>query len=266
MSRFLRLLWVVFQVLVITVFSDFQNDRRLLEDYNKFQHIPSVRTTSKKLQMHFLAQTDASRLKRQLRGRYDIIYIIDSSSSISRAEFRKGIKAIQMLIDKGARDSLHAAITVANQAHPVFTFSSVEKANQKLEKLQRTGGKTNMQEALEKSLRMFQNPSSGARAGSFRRVLVVTDGQSNVKRNKTLLNAMDLKLNGAEIFVIGVGEYLDGIHELVHLASSLDAHLYRAGDMQGLVEVVKLITPVSYRRSWESEVRRIRQAVMLGRQ
>lgn len=34
MSRFLRLLWVVFQVLVITVFSDFQNDRRLLEDYN----------------------------------------------------------------------------------------------------------------------------------------------------------------------------------------------------------------------------------------
>ena len=216
--------------------------------------------------MHFLAQTDASRLKRQLRGHYDIIYIIDSSSSISRAEFRKGIKAIQMLIDKGARDSLHAAITVANQAHPVFTFSSVEKANEKLEKLQRTGGKTNMQEALEKSLRMFQNPSSGARAGSFRRVLVVTDGQSNVKRNKTLLNAMDLKLNGAEIFVIGVGEYLDGIHELVLLASSLDAHLYRAGDMQGLVEVVKLITPVSYRRSWESEVRRIRQAVMLGRQ
>ena len=52
-----------------------------------------------------------------------------------------------------------------------------------------------MQEALEKSLQMFQNPNSGARAESFRRVLVVTDGQSNVKRNKTLLNTMDLKLN-----------------------------------------------------------------------
>ena len=99
-----------------------------------------------------------------------------------------------MLIDESARDSLHAAITVANQAHPVFTFTSFEKANGKLEKLQRTGGKTNMQEALEKSLQMFQNPNSGARAESFRRVLVVTGGQSNVKRNKTLLNTMDLKL------------------------------------------------------------------------
>ena len=100
-----------------------------------------------------------------------------------------------MLIDESARDSLHAAITVANQAHPVFTFTSFEKANGKLEKLQRTGGKTNMQEALEKSLQMFQNPNSGARAESFRRVLVVTGGQSNVKRNKTLLNTMDLKLD-----------------------------------------------------------------------
>ena len=99
-----------------------------------------------------------------------------------------------MLIDESARDSLHAAIKVANQAHPVFTFTSFEKANGKLEKLQRTGGKTNMQEALEKSLQMFQNPNSGARAGSFRRVLVMTGGQSNVKRNKTLLNTMDLKL------------------------------------------------------------------------
>ena len=84
-----------------------------------------------------------------------------------------------MLIDESARDSLHAAITVANQAHPVFTFTSFEKAKGKLEKLQRTGGKTNMQEALEKSLQMFQNPNSGARAESFRRVLVVTGGQSN---------------------------------------------------------------------------------------
>ena len=215
--------------------------------------------------MHFLAQTDASRLKRQLRGHYDIIYIIDSSSSISRAEFRKGIKAIQMLIDRGAPDTLHAAITVANHAHAVLAFTSGDKANEKLEKLQRIGGKTNMQEALEKSLRMFQDPGSGTRVGSYRRVLIVTDGQSNIKRHKTLWNAMDLKLNGAEIFVVGIGEYLDGINELAHLASSLDAHLYRAGDMQGLVEVVKLITPVSYRRNWAAEVMRLRQAVILGR-
>ncbi len=215
--------------------------------------------------MHFLAQTDSSRLKRQLRGDYDIIYIIDSSSSISRAEFQKGIKAIQMLIDRGAPETLHGAITVATHAHTAFTFTFGEKANNELEKLQRTGGKTNMQEALEKSLQMFKNPRTGARAGSFRRVLIVTDGQSNIKRDKTLWKAMDLKLNGAEIFVIGIGEYVEGIDELAHLATTLDAHLYRAGDMQGLVEIVKLITPVSYRRNWAAEVLRLRQAFILGR-
>lgn len=215
--------------------------------------------------MHFLAQTDSSRLKRQLRGDYDLIYVIDSSSSINRAEFRKGIKAIQMLIHKGAPETLHAAITVATHAHPAFTFTSGEKANEELEKLQRTGGKTNMQEALEKSLQMFKNPGSGARQGSFRRVLIVTDGQSNIKRDRTLWKAMDLKLNGAEIFVIGIGEYLEGIDELAHLASTLDAHLYRAGDMQGFVEIVKLITPVSYRRTWAAEILRLRRTFVLGR-
>ena len=231
----------------------------------EFQHVPPVMITSNRLKMHFLTQTDSSRLKRQLRGYYDIIYIIDSSSSISHAEFRKGIKAIQMLIDKGAPETLHAAITVATHAQPAFTFTSGEKAIEKLEELQRTGGKTNMQEALERSLQMFQNLGTGARVGSYRRVLIVTDGQSNIKRERTLWKAMDLKLNGAEIFVIGIGEYVDGIDELAQLATTLDAHLYRAGDMQGLVEIVKLITPVSYRRDWAAEIMRLRQAFILGR-
>ncbi|KAL9984408.1 hypothetical protein ACROYT_G006696 [Oculina patagonica] len=194
MHFFLHVLLVGLQVLTLEVSCDYANDKRLLEEYNKFQRIPSAKTTSNKLQMHFLTQTDSSRLKRQLRGDYDIIYIIDSSSSISRAEFQ-----------------------------------------------------------------------TGARAGSFRRVLIVTDGQSNIKRDRTLWKAMDLKLNGAEIFVIGIGEYVEGIDELAHLATTLDAHLYRAGDMQGLVEIVKLITPVSYRRNWAAEVLRLRQAFILGR-
>lgn len=170
-----------------------------------------------------------------------------------------------MLIDRGAPETLHAAITVATHARAAFNFTSGEIANEELEKLQRTGGKTNMQEALEKSLQMFKNPGTGARLGSFRRVLIVTDGQSNIKRDRTLWNAMDLKLNGAEIFVIGIGEYIEGIDELARLATTLDAHLYRAGDMQGFVEIVKLITPVSYRRDWAAEVMRLRKSFILGK-
>ena len=171
-----------------------------------------------------------------------------------------------MLIDRGVPETKHAAMTVASEAKLIFSFTSAENAAQELTKLQKTGGKTNMQEALEKSLNVFRNPSFGSRVGSFKRVLVVTDGQSNIKRNQTLRNAMELKLYGAEIFVVGVGDYLDGIDELAHMASSLDAHLYRAGDMQGFFEIVKLITPVSYRRDWAAEMRRLRKAFIVGRQ
>ena len=232
----------------------------------ELQQVPPASVSSNKFQKHFRSTSDSSRLKRELEGHYDIIYVIDSSSSITRAEFRKGIEAIQMLIDRGVPETKHAAMTVASEAKLIFSFTSAENAAQELTKLQKTGGKTNMQEALEKSLNVFRNPWFGSRVGSFKRVLVVTDGQSNIKRNQTLRNAMELKLYGAEIFVVGVGDYLDGIDELAHMASSLDVHLYRAGDMQGFIEIVKLITPVSYRRDWAAEMRRLRKAFIVGRQ
>ena len=170
-----------------------------------------------------------------------------------------------MLIDRGAPETRHAVITVASQAQLAFNFTSGEQANKNLEKLERTGGKTNMQEALAKSLNIFQNPWFGSRVGSFKRVMVVTDGQSNIKRNKTISRATELKLNGAEIFVVGIGEYLDGIDELARMASSPNAHLFRAGDMQGFVEIVKLITPVSYTRDWAAELKRMRETFIVGR-
>ena len=225
----------------------------------ELQNIPPADKTSGKLQKNFVS-TDVGRLKRQLRGYYDIIYVIDSSSSISRFEFRKGIQAIQILVDRAAPESLHAVIAVASRAHVIFSFTSGAVAKRNLETLQRMGGKSNMQEALHQCDQLFRSPSAGARTGSYRRVLIVTDGQSNVQRDKTLWKAMELKLRGAELFVVGVGEYVEGIDELVLIASSLDAHLYRAGDMQGLVEIVKLIPPVNYRRDWAAEMIRLRES------
>lgn len=81
----------------------------------------------------------------------------------------------------------------------------------------------------------------GLRIVSYKRVLIVTDGQSNVEQHKTLYNSFRLKNLGIEVFVVAVGKYMRGIAEIVGLASSTDAHLFRVKDLTDFSEIVKMI-------------------------
>ena len=100
---------------------------------------------------------------------------------------------------------------------------------------------------------MFVEEQYGVRQGSFRRILLVTDGQSNINRAETIPSSEQLKLvMGVEVFVIAVGEYLEGIKEMVQMASSTDAHMYRVLNMRGLDDVIKLIPDVGQKK-WIEE-------------
>ena len=85
------------------------------------------------------------------------------------------------------------------------------------------------------------NERSGMLPLAFKRILIVTDGQSSVEKEKTLFVALKLKMMAIEIFVVAVGDYIKGIHELVGLASSSDAHIYRVKSIKDFVRIVKLI-------------------------
>ena len=50
-------------------------------------------------------------------------------------------------------------------------------------------------------------------------VFLVTDGKSNVQSHFTVPNANALKKSGVEIYVVAVGSYVDGIDEMVKVAS-----------------------------------------------
>lgn len=76
---------------------------------------------------------------------------------------------------------------------------------------------------------------------SFKRIFLLTDGQSNVKKRETLYKAFQLKMMGVEIFVMAVGNYIRGINELVSIASSSDTHLFRVESMADFDKVVKMI-------------------------
>lgn len=214
--------------------------------HSGFQKIPPAIETAKKLYKNFFGGETRRIHKRQILGNFfDVILVIDSSSSVSNGEFVKGLSALHNLVDKSRNDTNYAAITYATRAKIEFDFTSSVNAAGKFRALKRSGGKTNTQAALKLCQRMFFEDQYGARQGSFRRILLVTDGQSNINRAETIPSADKLKIQmGIEVFVIAVGEYLEGIKELVQMASSTDAHMYRVLNMKGLAEVIKLVPDV----------------------
>lgn len=217
---------------------------------SEFQKIPPALETAKKLYRNFLGGETRRLHKRQILGNYfDVILVLDSSSSVSRGEFAKGLSALEDLVKKSRNDTSYAAVTYSTSAKIQFNFTSsaeIETAG-RLRAIKRSSGKTNTQAALKRCQQMYVGDQYGARQGSFRRILVVSDGQSNINRDETVPSAFQLKLLGIEVFVIAVGEYLEGIQELVQMASSSDAHMYRVMNMRGLVQIIKLIPAVGQR-------------------
>ena len=222
--------------------------------FSGFQKILTNEETARKLNQNFLGHQTRRLFKRQinLEDHSDVIIVLDSSSSVSKGEFARALLALQDLVRKSRNDTNYAAITYATRATIQFNFTSSFQTAGKLRALERSGGKTNTQDALKRCQKMFVGDQYGARQGSFRRILVLTDGQSNINRDQTVTRAFQLKLLGIEVFVIAVGEYLEGIQEMVQMASSTDDHMFRVLNMKNLVEVVKLI-PNRGQKSWLDE-------------
>ena len=88
---------------------------------------------------------------------------------------------------------------------------------------------------------------SGVRAGSRKRVLLVTDGPNERKLNdierlqRIIWTAMQLQTEGPEVFVVAVGHRISRIEELILIASSTDSHFYRVSDMLALKQIVDSI-------------------------
>lgn len=222
--------------------------------FTGFQKILSNEETARKLNQNFLGHQTRRLYKRQvnLEDHLDVIIVLDSSSSVSKGEFARALIALQDLVKKLRNDTNYAAITYATRATTQFNFTNSFQTAKKLLALERSGGKTNTQDALKRCQEMFVGDQYGARQGSLRRILVVTDGQSNINRDQTVTRAFQLKLLGIEVFVIAVGQYLEGIQEMVQMASSTNAHMFRVLNMKNLVEVVKLI-PNRGQKSWLEE-------------
>ena len=73
-------------------------------------------------------------------------------------------------------------------------------------------------------------------------MFLVTDGQSNIAKDKTVPNAKALKDDRVEIYVVAVGSYIHGIDEMVRVASyPPEKYMFRVQKLKDFLDVVKLV-------------------------
>ena len=59
---------------------------------------------------------------------YDVIFLVDSSWSIRRGPFYKGMRALRQLMSKGRPDTRYAAIKFSDNAKVQFSFMDGKQA------------------------------------------------------------------------------------------------------------------------------------------
>ena len=81
----------------------------------------------------------------------------------------------------------------------------------------------------------------GRRPSANKSVFLVTDGRSNVSEHLTIPNANELRKSGVRIFVVAVGDAIDGIDEIVKVASNPpDENLLRVTNWGEVWDLIRL--------------------------
>ena len=106
--------------------------------FPELQAIPPLKETAEKLMTFFLARGPGKlrRSKRQAPSWtrffiYDVVFIIDSSSSISPREFNRAKRGLIHLINRAKPNTQYAGICYSNHAKVAFNFTkpNIAKSN-----------------------------------------------------------------------------------------------------------------------------------------
>ena len=158
---------------------------------------------------------------------FDIVFIIDSSSSIWQPDFERQIlfvRDVSRQFDIGLRraQSRVGLVSFADSYYPQFHLwqnnrpDLLERALNRVR--HRAGRKTNTGAALDYVSKYMFTHRYGSRKDAAHVIILITDGQST-DRHKTLTAAKRVREAGIHLFAVGVGDQVD-FRELEEVASS----------------------------------------------
>ncbi|XP_068691484.1 von Willebrand factor-like [Montipora foliosa] len=201
--------------------------------------IPPLEETRHKMMTYLLDRHDNSRDKR-FTPYYDVVFVLDSSESVSRADFNVSVSVAKSLVTRFEPDSRFAAITFGANASVSFNFKSPKLTTELLiSKMHHQGGNKSILNALETTQNgLLLNRDSGVREGSQKRVVLVANGPATENLQSLTWAASRIKALGPEIFLVALGDRIPSVKELVAIPTSTDAHFYRISNMSAFKQIV----------------------------
>ncbi|CAH1788564.1 unnamed protein product [Owenia fusiformis] len=176
-------------------------------------------------------------------GPADVALLVDLSGSIGQTDFETLKTFLKDLVKKftvGPNNNQFAAISFNDNTNIDFyldSYSNVDDVVNAIEALQYTGGATNTQDALRRARTEVLISSRGARITVPKVVIVVTDGVSTVRYDRTLPEALELRISGATIFSIGIGKETT-MQELNGIATDEDNdHVFTVNSFNDLAPI-----------------------------
>jgi collagen type VI alpha len=161
--------------------------------------------------------------ERECRSGYDIAFVLDVSGSLYDVVglgmnlIRQVIYGLEFRFDR----SRAALVLYSDTSSVRFYLNTYQDKRDILEALsiKDYGGRTNTQAALQMALDDVFRSNNGDRSNARNKVVLVTDGGSNIQQSETVRKAQTLKDNGAEVYVVAVGPRVN-MDEVNAMASS----------------------------------------------
>ncbi|XP_014768748.1 collagen alpha-4(VI) chain [Octopus bimaculoides] len=167
----------------------------------------------------------------------DILFLLDSSSSIRDVNLKKQVNVVRLMIrrfDVGP-DKTRVGVSIYSHEYlPIFKIGELKTSAEVLYNMKNViyiGGGTKTGKALEKVRTQSFNIDK-KRPGVGKILVVFTDGQSS-DYEKTREEAYLLKKSGVKIFVVSIGPNIDPVEirdiasepskEFIHNAATFDA-------------------------------------------
>ncbi|XP_071145061.1 uncharacterized protein [Mytilus edulis] len=144
----------------------------------------------------------------------DLVFALDSSTSLAPQEFDAAKQFVKSIVDSFeiSSDKTQVGVirfsTTVDGGFNLNTHSSADELKKAIDGVQYKSGGTHTAEAIEYAINNLFTTTNGARLGSSKILILVTDGRSE-NRNETLRQAAAAKAKGISIFAIGVSAQVD---------------------------------------------------------
>ena len=179
----------------------------------------------------------------QCSQKSDILFIVDSSGSIGRTNFKREllfVKEVASTFKMGPDQSQIAVISYSDNAKVDIGFgeySNVNDFDAAVDRVKHQRQRTRIDKALDLANKAVFTEAGGMRPDVAKVMVILTDGkQTEADDAKTLDEAVrPLLEKNVTAFAVGVGKAID-INELLLLVGNNEDHLFRAENFDQLAK------------------------------